>query len=127
MLTAAHCIQKKGVNTAPSNVLAQTYRWDKTKSPAEEDGTVYSVSAVIPHPMYDPSGNYDKYDAAILVVSVLRQGNRPPVFVPVNNNDAVPSPGARLKVMGWGALFWEGPSASVSLFPLMIGIAGLAN
>jgi trypsin len=100
VLTAAHCVSKNGVVTSASSLQVALGK-RKLSAPGGEH---IDVSAVAVHPSYGSSGH--RFDVALLY---LRQASAMPPAALLASSVAIPR-GTSATVMGWGALYKDGPS-----------------
>jgi len=94
VLVAAHCVKY----SSPSQLIVRTnpHRLD---DPLEEESELIPVHDIIRHPYYNPSrGGSDPYDVALLTL----QTDSTQPYVKLNTNNAIPTSGQTLTVMGWG-------------------------
>lgn len=108
VLTAGHCV----AGSQPSCWRVLTYRRNLSLSTAEEKGIRYAVTRVIVHPLYSDATL--AYDLGLLVLTDPENyGTFKPQFVPINREPAIPADGETLRVIGWGALSYQGPQPDI--------------
>nr|AHY81289.1 trypsin precursor [Lygus lineolaris] len=105
VLTASHCKPKR--NEALSVVLAE----HKVSSKTESKTTIIDVTQFITHEEYNRTGNTE-HDVALLVLASRIPFGKTigPACFPKANLNIV---GQQVRVVGWGALYFDGPQPDV--------------
>ena len=117
ILTAAHCLVISDGSGGHVNLGPQHVRFRAGfTSMSSDQGTFYYPEEIVVHPDYNP--NQYPYDIAVVRLETpinLMEATKAKVNI-VTQEDAdagMTNPGEMVKVSGWGALWYQGPSPDI--------------
>ncbi|KAJ3391549.1 Serine protease [Lobulomyces angularis] len=112
LMTAAHCNPTGNVANVNS---VSTFRYDFTKTRAEEQSIEFKVEKIFNHPQYNQGGT-NKNDISIWVLKqVSNPANRDVVYAKYAKSVAEPPKDLKIRALGWGATRQGGSGSKVLL------------